>query len=281
MSIIVIDGLDIRTNSDTIKNYCQNFGRVINCYTKSNQCFITFAEKNHAEEFIHASPHRIDCNGPVHATWKATLERTTSFQTRSSLTNGNDPCRLTIRGTSEQLEEKNLIRYFSRYGQIRMCLSSPNQDFASIVFDDRTSAERALKESRHFLNGRSLIVQLSTSDESFESNKRMKLSDSNQTTISTLTSQFQSEKEQFLLEKKHLQTQLQQHLQLQAFEKQQWNEYFNKQQMDYLQQINQYQILLNQTREEILHKDKQIEQLKQENKDIEYRSNSILFLRIR
>lgn len=267
MSIIVLNGLDIRTNSDIVQTYCQNFGRVINCYTKSNQCFITFAEKNHAEDFIRASPHRIDGNGCVHASWKNTLERSTSFQTRSSSHNTSDPCRLTIRGTSEQLEEKNLLQYFSRYGPIRMCLTNPNQDFAMVIFDDRTGAERALKESRHFLNGRSLIVQPSlTSDEPLVSNKRIKLSDSSS---STITSQIQSEKEQLLIEHNHLRNQFEQHLQLRAFEKHQWNEFLGKQQMDYLQQINQYQILLNQTRDEIVHKDKQIEQLKQENKDIE------------
>lgn len=268
MSIIVIDGLDIRTSSDTVKNYCQNFGRVLNCYNKANQCLVTFTDKHVAEEFIRASPHRIDSNGPVHATWKTTFERNLSSQSRTISTNGsNDPCRLTIHGTAEQLDEKNLVRYFSRYGHIRMCLSNPIQGSATITFDDRNSAERALKETRHFLNGRSLIVQMDTHPQ--ESNKRMKTSDSYQPNLSTLTSQFEYEKEQLLIEQKHLQTQLQQQIQLHEYEKQQWNQYLTKQQIEYLQQINHYQTLLKQSIDQVNTRDQQIVQLKQENKDIE------------
>ena len=267
MSIIVIDGLDNRTSSDTVKNYCQNFGRVINCYNKGNQCLVAFADKYPAEEFIRASPHRIDSNGPVHATWKSTFERNSSAQSRPISTNVTDPCRLIIRGTSEQLEEKNLVRYFSRYGHIRMCLANPNQESTTITFDDRMSAERALREPRHFLNGRSLIVQ--SESQPVDSNKRMKTSDPPQPTVSTLTSQFEYEKTHLLVEQRHLQSQLQQQAQLHEYEKQQWNHYLTKQQMDYLQQINHYQTLVKQSIDEVTHRNQQIEQLKQENKDLE------------
>ena len=278
MSIIIIDGLDVRTSIDTVKNFCQNFGRVINCYMKSNQCLVTFAVEQQAEEFVRASPHRIDCNGPVHATWKATLDRSFSSQQRPITTNYNDNSRLTIHGTCEQLEEKNLVRYFSRYGHIRMCLSNPSQGFASITFDDRTSVERALKESRHFLNGRSLIVEIYTPDDDSEpNNKRMKFSDPNQSTLSILTSRFAHEKEQLINDQTRLQTQFQEHLHLHAYEKQQWNDYILKQQNEYLQQIGHYQFLLKQSLDELITKDKQNEQLKQENKDIEYDYRCIFF----
>jgi RNA recognition motif-containing protein len=270
MSIIVIDGLDNRTTSDTVKNYCQNFGRVINCYIKSNQCLVTFADKHHAEEFLRASPHRIDSNEPVTATWKATLDRNSSSSSQPRLT--NEICRLIVRGTFEQIEEKNLIRYFSRYGHIRMCLANPSQGSAIITFDDRISAERALKESRHFLNGRSLIVEVYTSEDETQSNKRMKYSDPNQLTLSTLTSRFEHEKDHLIEEQKRLQNQIQERIQLHEYEKQQWNGYLIKQQNEYLQQIGHYQYLLKQSLDEITGKDKQIEQLKQENKDIEYDS---------
>jgi RNA recognition motif-containing protein len=266
MSIIVIDGLDNRTISDTVKNYCQNFGRVINCYMKLNQCSVTFADKHHAEEFIRASPHRIDSNGPVNATWKATLDRNFSTQQRPI----NETCRLTVRGTFEQIEEKNLVRYFSQYGHVRMCLANSSQGSAIITFDDRISTERALKESRHFLNGRSLIVEAYTSEDELESNKRMKYSDPNQSTLSILTSRFEHEKEQLIDEQKRLQNQIQERMQLHEYEKQQWNVYLIKQQNEYLQQITHYQCLLKQSLDQITIKDKQIEQLKQENKDIEY-----------
>jgi len=269
MSTVVIDGLDSRTTSDTVGIFCQNFGRVLNCYIKSNQCIVTFADKHHAEEFIRASPHRIDSNGVVNATWKTTLNRNFSSYQRPT-TNLNDNFRLTIRGTFEQLEEKNLIRYFSHYGHVRMCLSNPAQGTATITFDDRSSYERALKEPRHFLNGRSLIVQPNVSEDESQSNKRMKISDPNQATLSVLTARFEHEKEQLINEQIRLQNQFQERIQLYEYEKQQWNEYLIKQQNEFHQQIGHYQYLLKQSLDEITTKDKQIEQLKQENKDIEY-----------
>jgi RNA recognition motif-containing protein len=269
MSTVVIDGLDNRTNSEIVQNFCQNYGRVLNCYMKSNQCIVTFADQRHAEEFLRASPHRIDSNGLVNVTWKITLDRNSSHYQRPTV-NSHDNCRLTIRGTFEQLEEKNLIRYFSRYGHVRMCLANISQGFATITFDDRISCEHALKEARHFLNGRSLIVEpYSTIDEP-PSNKRIKLSDPNQSTLSILTSQFAYEKEQLINEQTRLQTQIQERIQIYDYEKQQWNEYMTKQQQDFHQQIGHYQYLLKQSLDEITNKDKQIEQLKQENKDIEY-----------
>jgi hypothetical protein len=281
MSIIVIDGLDIRTTSDAVKNFCQNFGRVINCYIKSNQCLVTFADKHDAEEFVRASPHRIDSNGLVNATWKTTLNRNiSSYQrpTTTTTTNLNDNCRLTIRGTFEQLEEKTLIQYFARFGHVRMCLANPSQGIATITFDDRISYERALNESRHFLNGRSLIVEPYVPEEESESNKRMKTSHPNQSTLSVLTSRFEHEKDQLINEQIRLQNQFQERLLLHEYEKQQWNEYLIKQQTEFHQQIGHYQYLLKQSLDEITNKDKQIEQLKQENKDIEYKTSIFSYL---
>jgi len=273
MSTIIIDGLDSRTTSDTVKNFCQNFGRVLNCYIKSNQCIVTFADKHHAEEFIRSSPHRIDSNGFVNATWKTTLNRNfPSYQPLPPPTTANlsDNFRLTIRGTSEQLDEKSLIRYFSHYGPVRMCLANPLQGIATITFNDRISYERTLKESKHFLNGRSLIVESYVSEDESESNKRMKFSDPNQSTLSILTSRFEYEKDQLINDQIRLQNQCQERIQLYEYEKQQWNEYLIKQQNEFHQQIGHYQYLLKQSLDEITNKDKQIEQLKQENKDIEY-----------
>jgi len=150
-----------------------------------------------------------------------------------------------------------------------MYLLNLSKGYATITFDDRISYERALKESRHFLNGRSLIVEPYVSEDESESNKRMKYSDPNQSTLSILTSQFEYEKEQLKNEQIHLQNQLQERIQFHEYEKQQWNEYLLKQQNDFQQQIGHYQYLLQQSLDEITNKDKQIEQLKQENKDID------------
>ncbi|UJR15247.1 hypothetical protein I4U23_002202 [Adineta vaga] len=272
MSSVVLDGLDNRTSSDTVKNFCQNFGRILNCYIKSNQCIVTFAEQHHAEEFVRTSPHRIDSYGLINATWKTNLNRTNSHFSRST-SNTTDNCRLTIRGTAEQLEEKSLLKYFSQYGHIRMCLPNSSQGYATITFDDRTSCDRILKESRHFLNGRSLIVESftsakSTSDE-LESSKRMKYSDPNESTLSVLTNQFEHEKEQLISEQVRLQNQYEQCMQLYEYEKTQLNDYLTKQRTEFTQQIVHYQYLLKQSLDEITTKDRQIEQLKQENKDID------------
>jgi hypothetical protein len=264
MATVLIDGLDNRTSNDIVQNFCQNYGRVLNCYIKSNQGIVTFADKSNAEEFIRGSPHRIDLNNLVNATWKTTLNRTIpNYQPT------NDNCRLTIRGTFEQLEEKKLVQYFSCYGDVRMCSTNPSQGFATITFNDRMSCERALKEPRHFLNGRSLIVEIYRANNEFESNKRMKFSDPNESTLSILTARFEQEKDQLLNEQMRLQSQYQERLQLLEYEKQQWNEYLTKQQNEFNHQIGHYQYLLKQSLEEITKKDNQIEQLKQENKDIE------------
>ena len=279
MSTIVIDGLDNRTTCDIVENFCQNYGRVLNCYIKANQCIVTFADKHNAEEFIRASPHRIDATGVATASWKTTLNRNFPHYQRLPTTNSNDNCRLTIRGTFEQLDEQNLLRYFSHYGHVRMCLANPSQGFATITFDDRISCERIQKEPRHFLNGRSLIIEpyIPPVDE-LESNKRMKLSDPNESTLSILTARFEHEKEQLLTEQLRLQIQSQERIQLHEYEKQQWNEYLLKQQNEFHQQIGHYQYLLKQSLDEIINKDKQIEQYKQENKDIEYEDSfSFLF----
>jgi len=68
-----------------------------------------------------------------------------------------------------------------------MCLPNLSQGYATITFDDRISYERALKESRHFHNGRSLIVEPYVIEDEIESNKRMKYSDPNQSTLSIFT----------------------------------------------------------------------------------------------
>ncbi|CAF3249698.1 unnamed protein product, partial [Rotaria sp. Silwood2] len=256
MSTVVITGLDSRTSVDIVENFCQSYGRILNCYIKSNQCTVTFADKNNAEEFIRESPHRIDSNSFVNATWKTTFNRNSSHNQRlttttTTTTNSNSNCRLTIRGTCEQLEEKNLIRYFSHYGRVRMCLSNPSQGLATITFDDRISYERALKESRHFLNGRSLIVETYTSIDELQSNKRMKLSDPSESTSSLLISQLEHEKEQSLNERIHLENQYQERIKLYEYEKLQWNEYITKQQNEFNQQIGHYQYLLKQSLDEI------------------------------
>ena len=270
MSTVVINNLDSRTNSDTVQKFCQNYGRVLNCYVKLNQCIVTFADKHNAEEFIRASPHRIDSTGFVNATWKLTSNQHSS-QYQFSTTNSDRNYRLTIRGTYEQLEEKALIRYFSNYGAIRMCLSNSSEGFATITFDDRIGYQRALKESRHFLNGRSLIVEPYASIEESASNKRRKSSNSNEVTSSTLFSQFENEKEQLINEQRRLENQFQQRINLYEYEKQQWNDYVVKLHNEFNQQIGQYQYLLKQSLDEIIKKDKLIEQLKRENKDIEYK----------
>lgn len=270
MTAVVIDGLDSRTTNDTVRIFCQNFGRILNCYVKSNQCTVTFADKHYAEEFIRASPHRIDSNGFVNATLKTISNRTfsSSSQRPTTTTNLNDSCRLTIRGTSEQLEEKNLIRYFSRYGSVRMCLANLSQGTATVTFDDRLSYERALKEARHFLNGRSLTVEPYVLEDEIQSNKRMKYSDPPNPLM--LSSRFEQEKNQLISDQMRLQQQLHESLQLHEYEKQQWNVYLTTQQNEFQQQVGHYQYLLKQSLDELTNKDKQIEQLKQENKDIEY-----------
>lgn len=241
MSIIVIDGLNNQTTGDTVKNYCQKFGRVLNCYMKSSQCFVTFADKENAEDFLRSSPHRIDSNGLVTANWKTTMLLNFSSEKRPLKTPSNEHCRLTVRGTIDQLEEKNLLRYFSRFGHVRMCNSTPSQGFATITFDDRISYARALNESKHFLNGRSLIVE----QYDVESTKRMKTIQTNEP------------------------TQYEQCVQMHEYEKQQWNEHFIRQQAQYQQQVAQCQQIIQQSLNELLLKDKQIEQLKQENKDLD------------
>lgn len=265
MSTVVISGLDSRTTSDLIHNYCQNYGRVLNCYVKSNQCTVTFADKHNAEEFVRASPHRIDSHSFVNAAWKTTL----NHHQPSTKKQSSDNCRLTIRGTFEQLEEKNLVQYFSNYGRIRMCLSNPSQGYATVTLDDRIGYENVLKEPRHFLNGRSLIVEPYKPTDESESNKRRKLSDPNETKLSSLTSQLEYEKEQLINEKLCLENQFQERIQLYEYEKQQLNAYIAKQQQEFSQQIGNFQYLLQQSLGEINNKDKQIEQLKRENKDIE------------
>lgn len=270
MTTVLIDGLDNRTTSETVKIFCQNFGRILNCYTRLNQCTVTFADKHQAEEFIRASPHRIGSNGPVNAVLKTSFHRdftsSSSSSQRSTTTNSNDNFRLTIRGTSEQLEQQNLLRYFSRYGSVRMCLPNLSQGTATLTYDDRSSYERALKESKHFLNGRSLIVEPYTFEEELESNKRMKYAEPNP---SFLTSRFEQEKEQLINDQIRFQQQLHERIQLHEYEKQQWNIYIATQQNEFQQQISHYQYLLKQSLDELTTKDKQIEQLKQENKDIE------------
>ncbi|CAF3889052.1 unnamed protein product [Rotaria magnacalcarata] len=269
MSTVILTGLDSRTNSDIAEKYCQKYGRILNCYVKSNQCTVTFADKHDAEEFIRSSPHRIDSSGNVNATWKKTLNRTSSHQQQQQQHADNNNCRLTVHGTREQLEEKNLIEYFSRFGHIRMCLPNATQTAATITFDDRLGYERALKESRHFLNGRSLIVEPYKSIDEFESNKRMKLSDSKQPTSSNVISQLEYEKDQLINEQSRIEDHYQERMKFYEYENFQLNEHLKKQHNDFTHQVVHYQYLLKQSLDEILSKDQQIEQLKKENKDID------------
>lgn len=262
MSTVILNGLDNRTNNDTVKNYCQKYGQILNCYIKSNQCTVTFADKKIAEEFIKSSPHRIDSNNYINATWKTTLNRN-SAQNQPNL---NSNCRLIIRGTKEQLEEKNLIQYFSRFGRIRMCLSNPSQDMSIITFDDRISYERALNESRHFLNGRSLSVEPDDSTGVNELTKRRKLSDTNPANV---ISQLEYEKEQLINERNLMESQYQERIKLYEYEKLQLNECLKNQHNEFSQQVLHYQCLLKQSLDELMNKDQQIEQLKRENKDLE------------
>ena len=254
MATVVLDGLDSRTSNDIVQNFCQGFGRILNCYIKLNQCTVTFADHRQAEDFVRSSPHRLDAYSCVHAKWKMVLNPSSS----SSISNSTDSFRLIIRGTKTQLEEKALVAYFSQFGNVRMCQASSTDDFATITFDDARTCQRVLQQSRHFLQGRSLIVEPYTVD-----NKRRKCSE---TTADTTSS---SEKNQLLHDQQQLQVQLQERTQLHEYEKQQWQIFNLKQQNDYQQQIVHYQILLKQSVDEMLNKDRQIAQLTQENKDIE------------
>ena len=250
MATVVLDGLDHRTSNDIVENFCQGFGRILNCYIKLNQCTVTFADRSQADDFVRSSPHRIDAYSCVPAKWKTVLSQSSSS---SSIAQPTDSCRLIVRGTKNQLEEKALVEYFSQFGHVRMCLVSSTEDFSTVTFDDARVCERVLQQSRHFLQGRSLIVEPYSS-----ANKRRKCSEATGVMSS-------SEKNQLL----HDQQQLQERIQLQEFEKQQLQAYIVKQQTDYQQQILHYQILLKQSVDEMLNKDRQIGQLTQENKDIE------------
>ncbi|CAF1546790.1 unnamed protein product, partial [Rotaria sp. Silwood1] len=106
-------------------------------------------------------------------------------------------------------------------------------------------------------------------NDDIQTNKRIKLSDPNELTSSLLITKLEHEKEQLTNTKIHLENQYQEHMKLYEYEKFQWNEYIKKRENEFNQQIGHYQYLLQQSLDEIIKKDKQIEQLKKENKDID------------
>lgn len=257
MATVVIGGLDSHASSDLVTNYCQKFGRLLNCYVNAGQCVVTFANRLHATEFIRAAPHQIGSSSQVTACWKSTMQQTAPPPPRPP-SDSHDHCRLTVRGTLEQLQQNSLLQYFSRYGQVRMCLPNPAQGCATVTFTDRTGCERVLKEARHFLNGRSLVVELCTEADNVPPSKRMKLPEP---VISSSNARVDQDKQQ---------AHLQERLQWCEYEKQQLSHVLSQQYVELTQQLTNCQALLKQSLEELLSKDKQIEQLKQENKDIEY-----------
>lgn len=223
MTTIILDGLDARTSREQVESYCQSYGRILNCYIKSSQCTVTFANVDQAEEFLRSSPHRLDAFSFVPARSKSSIQPTKSHSI--------DQSRLIVEGNDEQLKEKSLVEYFSQYGSVRMCQIFADDQYAIITFDRSQTCEAILKQSRHFLHGRSLKIELDSSNR-----KRMKRSASPVKEDPT---------------KIHLQEQL------------------IKQQYEHQLQIVYYQNLLKQMADEVVKREQQIEQLKKENQDIE------------
>ena len=220
-SSIILDGVDPRTSREQVENYCQSFGRILNCYIKSSQCTVTFANIDQADEFIRSSPHRLDCYSRVNARRKNTLQPTKS----SSI----DSNRLLIFGTKDQLNEKLLVDYFSQFGSVRMCQISSEEDLAILTFDQKQTCEEIFKQTRHFLRGRTLKIEIYS-----ETNRKRPRPTSPEVKENPLN-------ENILL----------------------------KLQFEHQQQINHYQNLLSQMADEVVKKEREVEKLKKENQDLE------------
>lgn len=230
MATIIIDELDSRTTDETVKTYCQMFGRILHCYKTSNQCVVTFADEKQANDFLRSSPHRIDSFSFVKGKLK-------TMKTSNSTVNIGDQTRLVVRGNSEQLTEKNLVEYFSSYGAVRMCLVVTNENYAVVTFDQSESCQRVFAQSRHFLQGRSLTVESYST-----TNKRRKL-DEDEKSISNEENRLEQQTKAFDLER------------------QQWQIYLN-------QQLVTYQALIQQALDQNLVKDQEIQRLKNENQTV-------------
>ena len=245
MTTIILDGLDPRTNREQVESYCQSFGRLLNCYIKSSQCTVTFANPSQAEQFLQSSPHRLDSYSYATARSKTSIQPQSSTISKSS---SIDQSRLIVSGTGEQLNEKSLIDYFSRYGSVRMCQIFSKDSYAIITFDQNESCERVLKQSRHFLHGRSLTIEI------YSSNRKRRRSSSPPPPP---------------VMDNPVHNQMQAQLQWHDYEKKQWQEQMIKQQFEQQQQMIYYQNLMKQLADEIVKKEQHIEQLKNENRDIE------------
>ena len=233
MSNVILDGLDPRTTREQVESYCQSYGRILNCYVRSPQCTVTFANREQADEFVRSSPHRLDGSSQVTARWKTSLQPSTS----SSL----DQCRLRIDASKDQLNEKSLFDYFSRFGPVRMCQIFAQDECAIITFDRKQSCDDVLKQSRHVLHGRSIRVDIAS-----ETNRKRPRA----------TSPVKVKEDPSVL-------------QWYEQEKQQWQEQMLKLQHDHQQKIGHYQNLLREMGNEVVKKENDVEKLRKENRDIE------------
>ena len=229
MSNVLLDGLDPRTTREHVENYCQSYGRILNCYVKPPQCTVTFAQREPAEEFVRSSPHRLDVHSVTTARWKTSLQ--------PSL----DQCRLRVDASKDQLNEKSLFDYFSHFGPVRMCQVFAQDECATITFDRKQSCDDVLKQPRHFLHGRSISVEIAS-----ETNRKRPRP----------TSPVKTKEDPSVI-------------QWYEQEKQQWQEQMLRLQHEHQQKIGHYQTLLREMANEVVKKENEMEKLKKENRDIE------------
>lgn len=161
---IFLGGLSYHTTDDTLTAFCSRFGKITDCLVMKNPegksrgfGFVTYEDTSSVEEFMRARPHTIDDR---QIDPKRAMPREEQNSSEAHLT----VKKLFVAGLREGINEEDLRKHFTRYGNVIEVLIMKDREgkprgFAFVTFDDYDAVDKAVLEKPHMVNGRPLDVK--------------------------------------------------------------------------------------------------------------------------
>eukprot|EP00794_Sanderia_malayensis_P010174 gene10174-11215_t len=180
---LFVGGLHPTTSEDTLRDYFQGFGEVVDCklmidnVTRKSRGFgfVTFRDQRSAADVIEKVPHILDGKqidpkkavpkGPGQSIILKQMGLNSAAPGMARSRNRNPECKVFVGGISQQTTENELRAYFSEFGNVTDVAIPQDKTtgnirgFAFVGFDNPETVQRLLRIHFHQINGRTVEVK--------------------------------------------------------------------------------------------------------------------------